>query len=205
MSALLARIELAHFSIDVKLFEEIAPKTVDNFCFLAKEGFYNGLKFFKHIPNVLIQSGCPHNDGTGDAGYFIKNEISASSRYQGSSHYALREEKPISLRHGETPSEFDGYLSNRLHNKINKFVESAKQYFKLCNTPLVYHELGSIGMANTIRDRVSSQFYLCVGNEIPECLDGNHTIFGKVLNRDLKYLPQLKLGDTIRQILIIQV
>lgn len=53
-----------------------APNTVCNFVQLANSGFYDGLKFFRVVPGVLIQSGDPNNDGTGDAGYTIAAELS---------------------------------------------------------------------------------------------------------------------------------
>ena len=60
---------------DVEFFEQEAPETVKNFCSLAERGFYNGLTFFKVVPDFVIQTGCPKNTGMGDAGYFIKCEL----------------------------------------------------------------------------------------------------------------------------------
>jgi peptidyl-prolyl cis-trans isomerase B (cyclophilin B) len=59
-----------------ELFNEEAPFTVQNFINLVNKGFYNGLIFHKAIPNAYIQTGCPNGDGTGNAGYFIKCELS---------------------------------------------------------------------------------------------------------------------------------
>ncbi|MEN7551204.1 peptidylprolyl isomerase [Rapidithrix thailandica] len=70
-----AKIKTNQGSLTAVLFEEEAPITVDNFCDLAESGFYNGLRFFKHIPDILVQAGCPFNNGTGGAGYFIKTEM----------------------------------------------------------------------------------------------------------------------------------
>ena len=61
--------------IVVDLFAKDAPNTVNNFVFLAKDGFYNGLKFHRVIPNFMIQGGCPQGTGTGDAGYKFKDEL----------------------------------------------------------------------------------------------------------------------------------
>jgi peptidyl-prolyl cis-trans isomerase B (cyclophilin B) len=52
-----------------------APKTVENFIKLAEKDFYNGLTFHRIIPGFMIQGGCPHGTGTGDAGYKIKAEF----------------------------------------------------------------------------------------------------------------------------------
>ncbi len=61
--------------IVVDLFAKDAPNTVNNFVFLVNEGFYNGLKFHRVIPNFMIQGGCPLGTGTGDAGYKFKDEL----------------------------------------------------------------------------------------------------------------------------------
>jgi len=62
-------------AIELELFDEDAPKTVDNFTKLAGEGFYDGLVFHRVIPDFMIQGGCPRGDGTGDAGYKFEDEI----------------------------------------------------------------------------------------------------------------------------------
>ena len=56
------------------LYPEAAPKNVANFVFLAKNDFYNGLKFFRVVPNGLVQGGDPAENGTGTAGYIIPDE-----------------------------------------------------------------------------------------------------------------------------------
>ena len=66
--------------LDFELFDEDAPQTVAHFRGLVQGGFYNGLEFFKHVPNTLVQTGCPNNDGTGHSGYFIKCELDENQR-----------------------------------------------------------------------------------------------------------------------------
>ena len=56
------------------LYPEAAPKNVANFVFLAKNDFYNGLKFFRVVPNGLVQGGDPAEHGTGTTGYIIPDE-----------------------------------------------------------------------------------------------------------------------------------
>lgn len=65
---------------------QVAPNTVANFTKLANDGFYDGLEFFRVVPGVLIQAGCPNNDGTGDAGYTIKGEFAENGFKNGLSH-----------------------------------------------------------------------------------------------------------------------
>jgi peptidyl-prolyl cis-trans isomerase B (cyclophilin B) len=63
--------------IRVKLHADKAPKTVENFEKLVGQGFYNGLKFHRVIPNFMIQGGCPQGTGTGGPGYKFADEPSA--------------------------------------------------------------------------------------------------------------------------------
>jgi peptidyl-prolyl cis-trans isomerase B (cyclophilin B) len=61
--------------VSLELFDEDAPKTVDNFRKLASEGFYDGLTFHRVIPDFMIQGGCPEGTGTGGPGYTFDDEI----------------------------------------------------------------------------------------------------------------------------------
>ncbi|GAB6073783.1 peptidylprolyl isomerase [Nautilia lithotrophica] len=68
----------------VKLFPEATPNTVANFAHLAKEGFYDGLKFHRVIPGFMAQGGCPNSKegakgmpGTGGPGWAIECETNA--------------------------------------------------------------------------------------------------------------------------------
>lgn len=63
-------------TIEIELFPQIAPNTVNNFISLANSGFYNGLVFHRVIRGFMIQGGCPKGNGTGGPGYGIKGEFS---------------------------------------------------------------------------------------------------------------------------------
>jgi peptidyl-prolyl cis-trans isomerase B (cyclophilin B) len=65
----------------VELYEQDAPKTVENFVKLAQSGFYTNLTFHRVIPNFVIQGGCPKGDGTGGPGYTIPCELSGGNQY----------------------------------------------------------------------------------------------------------------------------
>ncbi|MDP4000927.1 MAG: peptidylprolyl isomerase, partial [bacterium] len=67
---------LGKFTID--LFGDKAPKTVSNFIFLAKDGFYNDLTFHRVIEGFMIQGGDPKGDGTGGPGYKFEDEFDDS-------------------------------------------------------------------------------------------------------------------------------
>jgi peptidyl-prolyl cis-trans isomerase B (cyclophilin B) len=59
----------------VDLFEDEAPKTVENFRKLAEDGFYDGLIFHRVIRDFMIQGGCPEGTGSGGPGYTFEDEI----------------------------------------------------------------------------------------------------------------------------------
>jgi peptidyl-prolyl cis-trans isomerase B (cyclophilin B) len=61
--------------IELELFDEDAPKTVENFRKLARDGFYDGLVFHRIIEQFMIQGGCPQGTGTGGPGYTFEDEI----------------------------------------------------------------------------------------------------------------------------------
>ena len=62
-------------AVTVVLFDDDAPKTVENFRKLASDGFYDGLIFHRVIPDFMIQGGCPEGTGTGGPGYTFEDEI----------------------------------------------------------------------------------------------------------------------------------
>jgi peptidyl-prolyl cis-trans isomerase B (cyclophilin B) len=64
-----------HGAIELELFEDDAPKTVENFVTLSKDGFYDGLVFHRVIRDFMIQGGCPEGTGTGGPGYQFEDEI----------------------------------------------------------------------------------------------------------------------------------
>jgi cyclophilin family peptidyl-prolyl cis-trans isomerase len=73
-----------HGDITIELFDEDAPKTVDNFKKLAADGFYDGLIFHRIIKDFMIQGGCPQGTGTGGPGYTFEDEINSHKAVRGS-------------------------------------------------------------------------------------------------------------------------
>lgn len=61
--------------IELELFDDDAPKTVENFRSLAADAFYDGLIFHRVIKGFMIQGGCPQGTGTGGPGYHFEDEI----------------------------------------------------------------------------------------------------------------------------------
>lgn len=117
-----AKIKTNKGNIVIELFPASAPKTVNNFVFLANEGFYNEIIFHRVIPNFMIQGGDPTGTGTSGPGYKFEDEIDAKLGF----------EKP-----------------------------------------------GILAMANSGPNTNGSQFFITTAST-PH-LNGNHTIFGKVL------------------------
>jgi peptidyl-prolyl cis-trans isomerase B (cyclophilin B) len=70
-----AKIETNKGTITVEFFPEHAPKTVNNFVFLAREGFYDGVAFHRVIDDFVIQGGDPTGTGRGGPGYTFEDEV----------------------------------------------------------------------------------------------------------------------------------
>jgi cyclophilin family peptidyl-prolyl cis-trans isomerase len=64
-----------HGPIEIELFPGEAPKTVDNFLKLSRDGYYDGLVFHRVIKDFMIQGGCPEGTGTGGPGYTFEDEF----------------------------------------------------------------------------------------------------------------------------------
>jgi len=79
-----ATFKLDKGDIVVELFADKAPQTVNNFVFLAREGFYDGVTFHRVIPGFMAQGGDPTGTGTGGPGYKFVDEF----------HPALKHDKP---------------------------------------------------------------------------------------------------------------
>jgi peptidyl-prolyl cis-trans isomerase B (cyclophilin B) len=72
-----ATLHTNHGPIDVELYPEDAPKTVENFEKLARDGFYDGVIFHRVIPDFMVQGGDPTGTGTGGPGYEFEDEFNA--------------------------------------------------------------------------------------------------------------------------------
>jgi peptidyl-prolyl cis-trans isomerase B (cyclophilin B) len=70
-----AIIRTNHGDIALNLYPEEAPKTVDNFTKLARDGFYDGIIFHRVIPDFMIQGGDPTGTGSGGPGYSFEDEF----------------------------------------------------------------------------------------------------------------------------------
>ena len=74
-----AKITTTQGEMTVNLLPKEAPTTVNNFVFLAREGFYNGVKFHRIIKGFMVQTGDPAGNGSGGPGYtFVDEPVSSN-------------------------------------------------------------------------------------------------------------------------------
>jgi cyclophilin family peptidyl-prolyl cis-trans isomerase len=79
-----------HGPIELELFDGEAPKTVENFVKLSRDGYYDGLVFHRVIKDFMIQGGCPQGTGTGGPGYEFEDEINEHKIVRGALAMANR-------------------------------------------------------------------------------------------------------------------
>jgi cyclophilin family peptidyl-prolyl cis-trans isomerase len=77
-------------AIAIELFDDDAPKTVENFRTLAEKGFYDGVLFHRVIPDFMIQGGDPTGTGSGGPGYEFEDEINDNKVVRGALAMANR-------------------------------------------------------------------------------------------------------------------
>jgi cyclophilin family peptidyl-prolyl cis-trans isomerase len=109
--------------IVVELFADKAPQTVNNFVFLAREGFYDGVTFHRVIPGFMAQGGDPTGSGRGGPGYRFEDEFHADLRHDGPGVLSMANAGPgtngsqFFITHGPTP-----HLDDR-HTVFGRVVE----------------------------------------------------------------------------------
>ena len=77
----IATLHTAKGDVVIQLLPDKAPLAVDNFVSLARSGWYNGITFYKVLPDFLAMTGDPSETGMGNTGYFLQTEISASLHF----------------------------------------------------------------------------------------------------------------------------
>ena len=70
-----ATLHTSHGAVELELFDDDAPNTVENFRKLATDGFYDGVVFHRIIPDFMIQGGDPTGTGSGGPGYTFEDEF----------------------------------------------------------------------------------------------------------------------------------
>ncbi|TGL55179.1 peptidylprolyl isomerase [Leptospira kemamanensis] len=228
--AIYALIQTTQGDLIVELYDEAAPKTVQNFIDLAqgekefrsekgseRRPFYDGLKFHRVIENFMAQGGCPRGDGTGGPGFQFEDEINGK---------ALGLDK---LKVKDAP-EYQAQLQRAVLAEFNiksrqefeeKRTEVEKAYHEAMELPVLevlyrvgyrFNEVlpskkatrGALAMANAGPNTNGSQFFI---NQVDTPhLNGLHTVFGflitgyDVLDR---IIDKGNLQTTIRKVLIL--
>lgn len=109
--------------IELTLYPEHAPRTVNNFVFLAGEGFYDGVTFHRVISNFMIQGGDPTGSGRGGPGYRFEDEFDGNPLRHERGVISMANAGPNTngsqffITHGPTP-----HLDNR-HSVFGKVIE----------------------------------------------------------------------------------
>jgi cyclophilin family peptidyl-prolyl cis-trans isomerase len=83
MSYPTATIETTAGTLTLELWDDVAPKHVENFQKLARDGFYDGVGFHRIIKGFMIQGGCPNGDGSGGPGWCVDAEFNDREHHEG--------------------------------------------------------------------------------------------------------------------------
>lgn len=174
-----AVIKTSKGEIEVDLLESQAPKTVNNFIFLAEEDYYDNLTFHRVISSpypFMIQGGDPKGDGTGGPGYTFEDEINAVSL--GLDRISVRDVDYLAGLYNQADlnlyanrslmdlyTDIDGY-------EYNNFLQSTG------------FSDGVLAMANSGPNSNGSQFFITMtgSSKYTQHLNGKHTVFGRVVS-----------------------
>ncbi len=118
-----ARMETDKGTLVIELFADKTPKTVNNFVFLAREGYYDGVIFHRVINDFMVQGGDPTGTGRGGPGYKFEDEIHPSLKHDKQGVLSMANAGPgtngsqFFITHGPTP-----HLNNK-HSVFGQVVE----------------------------------------------------------------------------------
>ena len=153
-----AVIKTAYGEMTVAFWPDVAPKTVENFKKLAREGFYDGTAFHRIIKGFMIQGGCPNTKvgargmpGTGDPGYKVKAEFNEKAHVKGVLSMA-RSSHPDSAGCQFFICHGDARFLDRQYTAFGALVKGEDVLEKLANVPT---KSGGGGEKSTPIDRVA--------------------------------------------------
>ena len=118
-----ARMETDNGTMVIELFADKTPRTVNNFVFLAREGYYDGVIFHRVINDFMVQGGDPTGTGRGGPGYKFEDEFDASLKHDKQGVLSMANAGPgtngsqFFITHGPTP-----HLNNK-HSVFGQVVE----------------------------------------------------------------------------------
>lgn len=192
-------------NIELELWPDMAPKTVENFVKLSNDGFYENTYFHRVIPDFMIQGGDPNtkdedrsNDGTGGPGYKFEDEcyidgapLTGAITDEETARTIWSDVIIPYIQNTATPDTmvknvFDTVIKAQSGDPIKAhtvewFLEKTGHKGtlgkKTVKHPIAY---GTICMANSGPNTNGSQFFIVTKKEGCDWLNGKHTVFGKV-------------------------
>lgn len=194
-----AKIKTSKGTIEVDLLEDNAPETVNNFVFLAQEGFYDGLTFHRTISNFMIQGGDPDGNGSGGPGYKFADEINPDSL--GLDAIYVRDADFLSSFYSTSDASTMGYAPNSLREHADKtlaeFYADVIGYTYDYTITSVPFEPGVMAMANSGPNTNGSQFFITTSKSETGYLNGRHTVFGVVVDgqRTVDNISRVRTDD----------
>jgi peptidyl-prolyl cis-trans isomerase B (cyclophilin B) len=181
-----AVLETSRGNISLELYPDEAPKTVENFLKLSREGFYDGLKFHRVIADFMIQGGDPLSKGEAGKDFVYDgadNPGGLPVAGTGGPGYAFEDEiNPWSLGLDEAT--------------IRSYEELGYKYDKALTSHKV--AVGALAMANSGPNTNGSQFFIVTRQDQPH-LNGRHTVFGQV-TEGMEIVRSIQQGDEIVKI-----
>jgi peptidyl-prolyl cis-trans isomerase B (cyclophilin B) len=137
----LAVIKTSYGEMTAAFWPDVAPKTVENFKKLARDGFYDGTAFHRIIKGFMVQGGCPNTKegkggmpGTGGPGYTIKAEFNTKSHVKGVLSMA-RSSHPDSAGSQFFICHGDAKFLDRQYTAFGELVSGVDVLEKIANVP----------------------------------------------------------------------
>ena len=153
-----AVIKTSYGEMTIDFWPQVAPKTVENFKKLAREGFYDGTAFHRIIKGFMIQGGCPNTKdgargmpGTGDPGYKVKAEFNEKPHVRGVISMA-RSSHPDSAGCQFFICHGDARFLDRQYTAFGQLVKGDDVLEKIANVPT---KSGGGGEKSTPIDRIA--------------------------------------------------
>lgn len=200
-----AVISTTYGNIELDLWQDLAPKTVQNFITLAQKDYYNGTYFHRVIPDFMIQGGCPNtkdadrsNDGQGGPGYTFEDECYTTGEElkgvivdDAAAETVWNKIIVPHMQQSKTPDADIAALVKECQTQrsLAPIKKNTVEYYRTktgYTGPLAAQVLkaevlyGTICMANAGPGTNGSQFFIVTKKDGASWLNGKHTVFGKV-------------------------